>query len=94
MTLKLPRAGREFSKWPVSTPDTLTNFQVQLIPGGPWVNATYAGGVVSLLVQGPDYVDSPPDGLGTLVAADCRPLVRCIDSPETVIRQGSWIELV
>ena len=91
--MKLPRAGREYAHWTITTTDTLTAFQVQLVPGGTWLNATYTGGVVTLLVYGPDYV-LPGDGLGNLVAVSCQPLVRCTDTSELVVRQGSWITLV
>ncbi len=90
--MKLPAAGREYAKWKVTTTDVLTNFQVQLTTGGTWINATYSGGVVSLLVYGPSYTLT--DGLGVLVSTDCQPKLRCTDTPELVIRQGSWIYVV
>ncbi len=94
--MNLPTDGREFCRYTVTTTDTLTNFEVQLTTDGPWLAATYAAGVVSLLVYGPAYNGgvAPTDGLGVLVAATCRPRVRCTDSPEMVVRQGDWIRLV
>jgi hypothetical protein len=88
----LPNDGREYAKWTISTTDTLTGFQVQLVPLGPWIPATYSGGVVSLLVYGPNYV-LPGDGLGTLVTGTCQPRLRCTDTPELVVRQGDVIVL-
>jgi hypothetical protein len=88
----LDRAGREYAHWTVETTDTLANFQVQLVDGGAWVTADYANNVVTLLVKGPDYVDTG-DGLGTLVAVSCTPKVRCTDTSELVIRQGGRITL-
>ena len=91
MSMKLPRAGKEYAHYTVASPDTLTGFEVQLIDGGPWVPATYALGVVSLLVCGPDC---PTPAGAVVVAASCQPSVRCTDNPEIVIRQDGWIMLV
>lgn len=90
MTMKLPRNGREYGRWQVTTTDTLTNFQVQLTPTDPWVNATYSNGEVRLLVYGPDFPDT---SMGVPVVRDCTPAVRCTDNPEIVIRSAGRIEL-
>lgn len=89
--MKLPRSGKEFARYTVDTLDTLTGFQVQLDDGLPWVPATYALGVVSLLVCGPDCPDKTN---ATVVDHDCQPSVRCTDNPEIVIRRGGRIELI
>lgn len=106
--MHLPMDGREFASWTVITKDALTNFEVQLVPGGPWLAATYVqgtadstgtyNGTVKLLVYGPSW---PPvgsgivaDGLGALVSTNCQPRVVCVDTPEDVIRQAGWITLV
>lgn len=108
MTMKLQREGREYSWWPLANHSPgLTNWVVKLTLTGdeetaelitdPEVLAAAditADAAVRLLVKGPDFVDTLSDGLGILVAANCRPYVRCTDTPEVVIRRGASIELV
>lgn len=105
--MDLAHDGREYCKWTVTTRETLTGFQVQLIPHGPWIPATYTPtspdatglivGVVSLLVKGPDW---PPagsgivdDGLGALISASRFPRVMCVDIVEVPIRASGIIQI-
>lgn len=112
--MRLSHDGREPAKWTwttqadLSNGPVLTGWQVQLVPGGPWIAATATQGspdssgvitgTVELLVKGPDY---PPtgsgitdDGLGALVSGTCQPRVLCLDNPDVPIRFDQNIEVV
>lgn len=90
-SVKLPRDGEELYTYDPDAGTAATTFEVQLLPGGAWVAATYTDGVASLLVRGPDFTGNSN---GVQVITSCQPRVRWVDGTQAaVIRQGEWILL-
>jgi len=84
--MKLARAGQEFASFPVSgAPPTDTLLEVSFDAGVTWNPMTWNADetAVRVLVAGPDM--PTPSGVVLTVGRNV-PLIRLVDTPETVIR--------
>lgn len=94
--MKLPVAGQEYAKWKITSTHEIETFEVQFDGDNTWYPLSPVEGRYRILVCGPDK--SPSDnavhlrspGMGRKVY--CR--VRAVDTPELVIRNAGWIELI
>jgi hypothetical protein len=89
----LPPAGREYATWTVTDPPTGITLEVSFDAGATWATLTAVDATTHrVLVAGPSATSNP---VGTVVLAEGRntPLIRAVDNPEVVIRDGGTIDV-
>lgn len=87
--MNLARDGQEFARWTITTKDGLTAFEVEFDGTNTWHPATYNDGTARLLVCGPGR--TPTDGAVPLTSGTHSIRIRCIDTPEVVVRSAGHI---
>lgn len=92
--MRLPLAGREWYVQKITTTPPVTGWEASFDGGSVWIPGTVDpddSTLVRWLVKGPDFDgDAEP---AVTVTADVTPVLRLVDHPETLIRQGTRIYL-
>ena len=90
----LPRAGREYFTWPITSGPLPDGVELELFIAGGWHVAATASdrATVSLLLQGPMAPTDVPSAI--VVPTDQDQITgRVVDSPEIIIRTAGYIRL-
>ena len=93
--MDLHSAAREFYDLGITTdPAVSGGWELSVDAGATWVAGEAVTGGARWLVRGPSFTPDVGDvTVSTLVSASVQPLVRVVDTPETVVRDAPLIRL-
>jgi len=91
----LPRAGREYFHWPMTSGVLPDEVELELFIAGGWHQTTISDDrtTATLLLQGPFAPTDDPSAVIVTVDQD-RIQGRVVDNPEILIRDAGYIRLI